>query len=148
MRLVEWTKPSENGLINKATFTHPLAGMFQNVFNNDLFPGEHAAFVPAVNISEEADSYRIDLSAPGFDKSDFKILVEKRKLTVTGTHKQDLQQNFSRKEFAYGSFERSFRLPENANEQGVSAKYQNGILSLIVPKKEQEKNASREIVVE
>ncbi|MDB5257853.1 MAG: heat-shock protein [Chitinophagaceae bacterium] len=150
MRLVEWNKPSENGQANRAAYNHPFAGVFGNVFGNEVFAREHASFVPAVNISEETAAYKVELSAPGYDKTDFKIAVEKRSLIVSGKHKEATEapeQKFSRKEFNYGSFQRSFRLPENANEHAIVAKYENGILSLVIPKKELEKKENREISI-
>lgn len=150
MRLVEWTKPTVNGQSNRAVYPHPFAGVLENVFGNDHLTKEHASFVPAVNISESPEGYKLDLSAPGYNKGDFKIAVDKRTLTVSGKHSEEKEvkeEKFSRKEFSYGSFQRSFRLPENANEGAITATYENGILSLQVPKKEQEKNESREITV-
>lgn len=146
MRLVEWTKPTENGQSSRNAYQHPFTGLF----GNDLFVKEHASFVPAVNISESATAYKLELSAPGYNKGDFKIAVEKRALVVSGKHseeKAEKEEKFSRKEFNYGSFQRVFRLPENANENAITATYENGILSLEVPKKEQEQNSSREITV-
>lgn len=150
MRLVEWTKPAVNGQSNRTAYHHPFAGVLENVFGNEHLTKEHASFVPAVNISESATAYKLDLSAPGYTKGDFKIAVEKRTLTVSGKHGESTEvkeEKFSRKEFNYGSFQRSFRLPENANDGAIQATYENGILSLEIPKKEQEKNESREITV-
>jgi len=150
MRLVEWNKPSENGRANNAAYNHPFAGVLGNVFGNEVFTREHASFVPAVNISEEAAAYKVELSAPGFEKTDFKIAIEKRTLLVSGKHNETKvteDQKFSRKEFNYGSFQRSFRLPENVNEQAIVAKYENGILSIVIPKKESEKEENREISI-
>jgi HSP20 family protein len=150
MRLVEWNKPAENGQTNRVAYNHPFAGVFGNVFGNEAFTREHAAFVPPVNISEEAAAYKVELSAAGYEKTDFKITVEKRTLVVSGKHQESAEtkeQKFSRKEFNYGSFQRSFRLPENADEHAIVAKYENGILSLVIPKKEQEKNENREISI-
>ncbi|MDB5272379.1 MAG: hspA [Chitinophagaceae bacterium] len=150
MRLVEWTKPA-NGQVNKSTvYNHPFSGLLENVFGNEFAAREHASFVPAVNISEEENNYKLELSAPGYNKTDFKIAVEKRTLIVSGKHSEEKEvkdKKFSRKEFNYGSFQRAFRLPENANESAVVATYENGILLLEIPKKEQDKNENREITV-
>jgi len=150
MRLVEWNKPVVNGQANRAAYQHPFTGVLENVFGNDLFQKEHASFVPAVNISESEAGYKLELSAPGFKKADFKIAVEKRTLVVSGKHSEEREgkeQKFSRKEFNYGSFQRVFKLPEHANEEAIAATYENGILTLEVPKKEPAKNESREITV-
>ncbi|MDF2456817.1 MAG: Hsp20/alpha crystallin family protein [Cytophagaceae bacterium] len=150
MRLVEWNKPAANGQVSRAVYQHPFSGVLENVFGNDLFQKEHASFVPAVNIAESESAYQLELSAPGFNKTDFKIALEKRTLVVSGKHaeeKEVKEQKFSRKEFNYGAFQRVFKLPENANESAIAATYENGILKLEIPKKEQEKNESREISI-
>jgi len=120
----------------------PFTGLMENLFGNDFFAKEPASFVPAVNVSEEADKFNVELSAPGFEKNDFKIEVNKDRLTVSGEHKVETEKketNFTRKEFSYGSFQRSFTLPENVNTEAIDAKYENGILKLVLPKKEKEK---------
>ena len=150
MRLVEWNKPTANGNTSRAVYQHPFSGVLENVFGNDLFQKEHASFVPAVNIAESESAYQLELSAPGFNKTDFKISVEKRSLVVSGKHTQETEvkeQKFSRKEFNYGAFQRVFKLPENANESAIVATYENGILKLDIPKKEQDKNENREISI-
>ena len=130
---------------------------FWNNVLNDLLsnrlPSEQASFVPAVNIAETKTSFEIHLSAPGFEKDNFKIEVENDVLTVSGEHQtvatdESKERTFTRKEFSYGSFKRSWTLPDNINCDEISANYDNGILKLNLPKLTQEKvSNSREIKI-
>jgi HSP20 family protein len=102
----------------------------------------HPATLPAVNIKETENDYRLELAVPGLDKEDFKIEVNEGVLTVSAERKDehtDEKDGYSRREFRYASFQRRFTLPETANDADITAKYDNGILHLIVPKKEEAK---------
>ncbi|MFL5764292.1 MAG: Hsp20/alpha crystallin family protein [Bacteroidia bacterium] len=151
MTLIKWKKPSEDGLSNNPMiYQSPFQGLMENFFNDNFFRREYASFVPAINISEETDKFNLELSAPGFEKNDFKIELNKGVLSVSGEHKaekENTEKNFTRKEFNYGSFQRSFTLPEEVNEELIDAKYENGILKLTLPKKEEKIKNSREIRV-
>jgi HSP20 family protein len=127
---------------------------FGNFFNDEFFGTERAAYVPAVNISESNDAYAIEVSAPGFPKDAFKIAVEDLRLTISADFKSENKEtkeekNYYRREFRHGSFSRSFTLPENkVNLDGISAKYENGILFVTVPKQTNEvKRNLREISI-
>ena len=151
MTLVKWKRPFENGQLNR-THMHnaPLEGLFENFFGDEFLRGEYAQFVPAVNLSEDATHYHVDLSAPGFDKDDFKIELNEGILSISGKHQAEKEvkdKTFSRKEFSYGSFQRSFSLPEKVNEEAIDAKYENGILKVSLSKKEESKRAVKEIKV-
>jgi len=94
--------------------------------------------MPAVNVKETDKAYEVELSAPGYNKSDFNISVENNMLTVSAETKQEKEQkedNYTRREFGYTSFSRSFNLPTNTNEEDIHAKYQDGILRLTIAKK-------------
>jgi HSP20 family protein len=146
MTLVEWRKPSVNGNLSKAVFSNqPFSGLLDSVFAK-----EYQAFVPAVNISEEEKGYRLELSAPGYNKEDFKIVIEKGTLIISGKHNEEQEvkeKTYSRKEFNYGSFQRTFTLPEQVNDNEITAKYENGILYLLIPKREEDKSIGKEIKV-
>lgn len=100
-------------------------------------------FSPAVNISENKDSFQVDLVAPGFEKEDFKVELEDDVLTISAEVKHEeekTEKNFTRKEFSMRSFKRSFRLTEEKiNQENIKASYKNGVLSLELPKKEEAK---------
>lgn len=151
MNIVKWKKPSAEGPeMNQVLFNSPLSGLFENFFGDDFFTKEYASHVPAVNISEEKDRYNMELAAPGFEKDDFKIELNKGMFTVSAQHKTEKEtkeKTFSRKEFNYGSFQRNFSLPEEINEDAIVAKYENGILKISLPKKEEAKKEKKEIKI-
>jgi HSP20 family protein len=97
--------------------------------------------LPPVNIWETEQSFTIELMAPGLEKKDFDIQVDNALLTISSERKgeQAVQEEvkYTRKEFTFASFKRSFSLPETINEEGINASYQNGILAITLPKKEE-----------
>ncbi len=98
--------------------------------------------VPAVNVLEQEDCFRIDFAAPGLQKSDFKIHLDNNVLTVKSEKEnteEDVKENYTRKEFNYTSFKRTFTLPDSANADKVTAEYKDGILSISIAKKEEAK---------
>lgn len=110
-------------------------GLFD--FDSDLF--NTGSSIPPVNISETKGTFIVDLSVPGMAKEDFKVDIEDNILTVSSKRKEEKTENdknFKRCEFSYSSFSRSFTLPENVDENNISAKYNNGVLKLTIPKKE------------
>lgn len=106
---------------------------------------------PAVNVIETDNSFLLDLAAPGLVKEDFTLNLNHDVLTIKAERKVDeenKEENVLRREFNYQSFERSFTLPESANKEAVDAKYLNGILTVKITKKEEEKvKPSREIQI-
>ena len=101
-----------------------------------------ALTVPAVNVSEDKDSYKLSLAAPGMKKNDFKVDVEDNVLTIsaeTEEKKEEKNEKYSRQEYNYSSFSRSFALPETVEQHKIEAHYEDGILKLSLPKKEHAK---------
>src|SRR5690606_23497267 len=101
--------------------------------------GSQYAFVPRVDIFENEKAFDIHVAVPGMNKEDFKIDLNDNYLTISGERKftkEKNENNFQSVETQYGSFSRSFSLPENVDSSKISAKYNNGILELIVPKDE------------
>jgi HSP20 family protein len=98
---------------------------------------------PSANIFETETAYVIELAAPGFAKEDFKINIDGKRNLIISVEKvatEDAQeQKYNHQEFRYASFKRVFLLPDNANEKEVVAKYENGILSVNIPKQTVEK---------
>lgn len=117
-----------------------------NVFNPSLFnlEGEFTPFdlsvrIPTVNIIENTKDFKIEMAAPGMEKKDFHVSVEDGTLTIRSEKKEEIKEkkeNYTRREFSYNSFIRSFRLPDNCLPEKIDAKYENGILTLVLPKKE------------
>lgn len=98
--------------------------------------------VPAVNIVENKNDYTVSLAAPGMKKDDFNIDVEGNMLTIScekEEKKEEKDEKFTRKEYNYSSFSRSFTLPEEVNRENIEAVYDNGLLKLMLPKKEEVK---------
>lgn len=94
---------------------------------------------PAVNIVESEKSYALEVIAPGMKKEDFKIAIEKDLLTVSYEKKESSEEKtdkYIRKEFSMNSFKRSFTLNDKLNAEGVTAKYENGVLHVNIPKAE------------
>lgn len=99
--------------------------------------------VPAVNIMEEKDNYQVTLAAPGMAKDDFNIDVEENILTISASKKDEKEEKdkkFTRKEYNYSSFSRSFTLPEDVLDDKIQASYENGVLKLILPKSQEGNN--------
>lgn len=124
--------------------------VFDSVFNDTFFSDRVISRLPAVNISESQSGYHLELAAPGLKKEDFKLALERDVLTISAaqnTEEDHQQRNFSRREFNYGSFTRSFKLPESADEKSIEAKYENGLLSIQIQKREEARIQSRQIVI-
>jgi HSP20 family protein len=101
--------------------------------------------VPAVNISEDKDKYLVTMAAPGFNKADFNIELEGNMLTISSEKqetKNEKDARFTRKEYSYSSFSRSFSLPEEVNQAKIDAAYEDGVLKLNLPKKEEARKQS------
>ena len=132
--------------------------LFDDFFNKpllDLFDGglsSRMMNLPAVNITERKDDYQVSMAAPGLKKEDFKIDVEGNLLTISSEkeeEKEEKEERFTRQEYSYSSFERSFTLPDEVNKDKIDAHYQDGVLKLVLPKKEEAKKmvVSKKIVV-
>lgn len=105
---------------------------------------------PAVNIIETNDAYELEFNVPGRKKEDFKITVDKNILTVSFERKEEQKEEnrqFIKREFLMQSFRRSFTLDEKINPEGIDARYQDGLLLLTLPKKEEVKILPKEISV-
>lgn len=103
--------------------------------------GQSRNFSPAINVLETADDFQIELAAPGLEKTDFSVNVEKNVLTieVNKTAEKEEGVTYKRKEFSASNFKRQFELPETVNAAEINATYINGILLLTIPKKEEAK---------
>jgi len=120
---------------------------FFNQLNSTNCNGNH----PAVNVSEEDKVYTIEVAAPGIARKDFNLEIENDVLTISTEKKEnedEKKQNFLRREFNYQTFKRSFQLPESIDQEQIKATHEAGILTLTLPKKEEEvQKAPRQIEV-
>lgn len=124
--------------------------MFDDFFNRDLFNWGNSNFsdtnttIPAVNIKETAENYEVEVAAPGMAKKDFKIELDGNTLTISSERSDQKEEKesekYSRKEFSYQSFQRTFNLQKDVMDvDKIQAKYENGLLHLLIPKKEEAK---------
>lgn len=104
---------------------------------------------PALNIKESEDKFEIELAAPGFSKKDFNVTIDEGCLNISGEksmEEEEKEENYTRREFSYNSFERSLQLPENVKEEEIKAHYHDGILSFDLAKKEEAKKRPPKVV--
>lgn len=136
---------------NKTRNTAPyFNNVFDSLFSDAINKNQSVNKVPSVNIYENETAYKIELAAPGLTKEDFKIDLKKDNLSVWAEKKaeaNEVAKDYSRKEFEYTSFARSFVLPEGVDSDKITAEYTNGILLITIGKKEEAKLTHKEIVV-
>lgn len=139
-------------LVNFNNRTRNTAPYFNNVFDSlfsdALTKNKLVDKSPNVNISENETAFLIDIAAPGLKKEDFQINLKKDTLSVWAEVKRDeVAKDFTRKEFDYSSFARSFNLPDTADGDKITAEYKDGILNINIGKKDNLKLQHKEIVV-
>tara|TARA_R110001632_G_scaffold84909_2_gene186895 strand:+ start:468 stop:944 length:477 start_codon:yes stop_codon:yes gene_type:complete len=116
-------------------FNRDLPSVFTSNFNTGMS-------VPKVNIKETADAFMVEVAVPGLKKSDFKLDLDNQVLTISTESKEEnehKEENYTRREFGYSSFKRTFTLPDSVNDEKINANYTDGILSVLLPKKEEAK---------
>src|SRR5690606_8657301 len=124
--------------------------VFDNLFNDSFISDRLVTRVPAVNFTESDRGFKIELAAPGLKKSDFKINVDKNVMSISvekTEEKTDESNVYSKKEFSYTSFSRSFTLPDTVDYSNIDASYQDGVLAIAIGKKEEAIVAKRLIEV-
>ena len=118
-----------------------------DIFNRDLPSVLTSSFntgitLPKVNIKEIADAFVVEMAVPGLKKTDFNLNLDNQILSIsteTKEEKEQKEENFIRREFGYSSFKRTFEVPETVNYDKIDASYKDGILSILLPKKEEAK---------
>ena len=127
---------------------NPLPMLFDDFFNRDLFNWNNSNFsdtnttIPAVNIKETGEHYEVEVAAPGLTKKDFKVEVNGNSLTIGSERQHEKEEGeggtYSLREFSYQSFQRRFTLQKDVVDiDKISARYENGLLRLVIPKKEE-----------
>ena len=116
--------------------------LLNEIFKPDWFGGMEnmRTNVPAVNIKENEKDFQLELSVPGRSKEDFNIEIDDNILSISSEVKPENEvekNNYTRREFAFSSFKRSFTLPESVDGEKINANYENGILMFTLPKKEE-----------
>ena len=135
-------------LIRSNSFLPTVPSFFDDFFTRDLFDWGTKnnsitnTTLPSVNIIENNDAFMVEMAAPGMEKKDFAIELENDMLTISSVKEMENElkegDHYTRKEFSYQSFKRTFHLPKSVVEiSKINAKYDNGILSVLIPKKEE-----------
>ena len=129
--------------------TNQIPSLFDRFFDGDMFDWSNRNFsntnttIPSVNIKENADVFMVEVAAPGFEKGGFKIELNLNTLSISSEKKVENETKegevFTKREFSYQSFSRSFTLPQIADGDRIEANYQNGILTVLIPKREEAK---------
>jgi HSP20 family protein len=142
-------KIKEDKTMSLVRFTNNTPSMFDRLFEGDLFDWSNRNYsltnttLPSVNIKENTDEFKVEVAAPGFEKGDFKLQLDHDMLTISSEKKVDNEvkdgEHFTKREFSYQSFSRSFTLPQTADGDRIQASYDNGILNVVIPKKEEAK---------
>jgi len=133
---------------NRNSFS-AIPALFDDFLGRELFNWGNTNYsstqttIPMVNIKESTENFEVEVAAPGMDKKDFRIQLDNNLLTISSqkeTSEESEQDGYNRKEFSYQSFQRSFMLPKDVVDQdGIAARYENGLLHLTIPKKEEVK---------
>jgi HSP20 family protein len=136
-------------LVKRENYWPAWPSFFNDFLNRDWYDWSNQNFsltnttIPSVNIKETENEFEVDMAAPGMAKDDFRIELNNSVLTISSEKQSDSKtnngKNITRREFSYQSFSRSFTLPAIVETDKISAKYENGILRLNIPKKEEAK---------
>lgn len=129
--------------------------LFDDLFSRDLWNwglknnSTTGTNIPAVNIKENQENFEVEMAAPGMNKEDFKVQLDGNMLTINSEKRseqsEDSQENYTRKEFSYQSFNRAFQLPKEVVDiDQIQAKYENGVLRLLIPKKKKQNQNHQE----
>ncbi|MBZ9651242.1 Hsp20/alpha crystallin family protein [Psychroflexus montanilacus] len=127
-------------------FANQEVSLFDRLFNNDMFNrdfSETNTTLPSVNIKETEDKFGVEVAVPGFNKKDFNIELNNNELTISSEKKEKNEQKdgerYTRREFSYQSFRRTFTLPNTVDGEKISAQYKDGVLHVDIPKREEAK---------
>ncbi|MCF6268838.1 MAG: Hsp20/alpha crystallin family protein [Melioribacteraceae bacterium] len=130
-------------------YSNQFPSIFDRFFDTDIWNWSNRNFsntdttLPSVNVKESKDDFTVEVAAPGFEKGDFNIELNNDVLTISSEKKTESKneddERLTRREFSYQSFSRSFTLPGIVEREKIKAKYDKGILNIVIPKKEEAK---------
>lgn len=129
-------------LRRRTAFPGMVDEFFGKDFLSNFFDTQTGISMPSVNIVEGKNDFRIEVAAPGLEKKDFKINLENNVLTISSVKEvkdEQVDDKYMRREFSYSSFQRSFALPNTVDAEKINANYKDGVLNLVIPKKEEAK---------
>ena len=121
--------------------------------SSDFFDTQTGISTPSINIVEGKEDFRVEVAAPGLEKDDFKIDLENNVLTISSekeesNEEKDDESRYMRREFCYSSFRRAFSLPNTVDADKIEANHKNGVLSIVIPKREEAKvKPAKQIVI-
>ena len=135
-------------------FKERFPSFLDEVFGGDMFetPTNSSwmnSTVPAVNVKENETNFELELAVPGMKKEDFKIELNENILGISSESQEEHveeKEKYSRREFSYRTFRRTFTLPEHVDESKISASYVDGVLKISIPKKEEEKQSASRLI--
>ena len=135
-----------------AKFNRTYPSYMDEFFGRDYYPAHYQRngfkSLPAVNITESDNGYTIEVAAPGLNKKDFKIDLDNNSLTIASAREDKQEERYTRREFQYTNFSRSFTLPETVDSEKISAVHKDGILYVEIPKMEEAKEKpARQIAI-
>lgn len=139
-----------NRTVNTDAVNPFVNNVFDNLFNDSFLTDRLVTRVPAVNITETDTAYEIDLAAPGLKKSDFKINVDKNIISISAEKhddKESEEKSYTKREYNYSSFTRSFTLPDTVDYNNIDASYIDGVLKVTIGKKEEAIISKKQIEV-
>jgi HSP20 family protein len=145
MTLVKFNPEKRNGSLLPG-----FNDVFDSIFNDTFFNERLTSRVPAANLSETEDHFHVELAAPGLKKQDFKLNLDRNVLNISVEQRSENtceQKNYSKREFSYTSWVRSFTLPESANAESIEAAYTDGVLKIDIAKREEAKMVRRQIEI-
>ncbi|WP_339611029.1 Hsp20/alpha crystallin family protein [uncultured Planktosalinus sp.] len=130
-----------------------LPSVFEDLFNDSRLAdvSQFGGTLPAVNIKETADNFQVEVAVPGKEKEDFNIELDENVLTISSEEKSEREETsedgkYTRKEFNYKAFKRAFNLPETVEQDKIKATYNNGVLNIEVPKREESKQKPKRMI--
>lgn len=109
-------------------------------WGNEFLSSRLGINVPTANVAETPKEYKVELAAPGLDRKDFKVEIDNGTLTISAEKEEEKKEKdggYSRREYSFNSFSRSFALPDNVRDNNIDAKYENGVLRIVIPKEKE-----------
>ena len=142
MSLIKFNKRPWGNLVNHDFFND------DDFFNGGSWLGKLEE--PAMNVKENDENFEIELAAPGYDKKDFNVSIDNGYLNISAKNSNVIEEdedNYSRREFSYTSFQKSLRLPESVADDKIKATYKDGLLKFKIAKKEEAKHSPKKVEI-
>ena len=138
---------------NRPMMSQGIFNLLDDIFSEDFFTptmSHRRETIPAVNVRETEKAYELEMAVPGMDKKDINVEIEENMLTISSEMKEENNEEndgYSRREFRFNSFKRSFNIPEDSEASKIDARHENGVLYVSIPKKEAKPSLKKMIKV-